>query len=164
MDLEEYGIRKFFFWFSIHDCLYFVKIYMDNLLTFYGYYANIMKLVQLTGHIFTIINQWEIKMKDMIRQISVIVSILATIVVNGLANALPINGLNTGQISDRFNVYFVPAGYVFSIWGLIYLGLIAYLHFPSPTRPAHEPTPARHWLVGGTGWFSQHHLDPPLAL
>lgn len=48
------------------------------------------------------------------------------IVVNILANALPLNGLNTGQISDRFDVYFVPAGYVFSIWGLIYLALLAF--------------------------------------
>jgi hypothetical protein len=52
--------------------------------------------------------------------------LIATIVVNGLANALPLNGLNTGEISDRFDVYFVPAGYVFSIWGVIYLGLILF--------------------------------------
>jgi hypothetical protein len=52
--------------------------------------------------------------------------VVATIIINILANALPLNGLDTGEISDRFQVYFVPAGYVFSIWGLIYLGLIAY--------------------------------------
>jgi hypothetical protein len=45
---------------------------------------------------------------------------------NGLANALPLNGQTTGEISDRFGVYFVPAGYVFSIWGLIYLALTAF--------------------------------------
>lgn len=56
----------------------------------------------------------------------VVISTLAVIVVNGLANALPINNQTTGAISDRFEVYFVPAGYVFSIWGLIYLGLIGY--------------------------------------
>ena len=55
-----------------------------------------------------------------------VVATVAMITVNVLANALPINGLNTGEISDRFSVYFVPAGYVFSIWGLIYLGLIAF--------------------------------------
>jgi len=49
-----------------------------------------------------------------------------TIAINGLANALPLNGQTTGEISDRFRVYFVPAGYVFSIWGLIYLGLVAF--------------------------------------
>lgn len=52
--------------------------------------------------------------------------VLAVIVVNGLANALPINGQQTGEISDRFEVYFTPAGYVFSIWGLIYLGLLGF--------------------------------------
>lgn len=53
-------------------------------------------------------------------------SVAATIVMNILANALPFNGQNTGEISDRFQVYFVPAGYVFSIWGLIYIGWIAF--------------------------------------
>ncbi|MBN1667640.1 MAG: tryptophan-rich sensory protein [Anaerolineales bacterium] len=64
--------------------------------------------------------------KDTVRQILVILATLATIAINGLANALPINGLQTGEISDSFEVFFVPAGYVFSIWGLIYLGLLAY--------------------------------------
>jgi benzodiazapine receptor len=60
------------------------------------------------------------------RQIINILAVIATIVVNVLANALPLNGQNTGEISDRFQVYFVPAGYVFSIWGLIYIGLILF--------------------------------------
>jgi hypothetical protein len=55
-----------------------------------------------------------------------VVAVVATIAINGLANALPLNDLTTGEISDRFDVYFVPAGYVFSIWGVIYLGLIAF--------------------------------------
>ena len=68
-------------------------------------------------------------MKDTTRQILIILSIALTLVVNVLANALPINGLNTGQISDSFDVYFVPAGYVFAIWGLIYIGLGAFAVF-----------------------------------
>lgn len=63
---------------------------------------------------------------DFLRQWINLFAVLATLVVNGLANALPLNGLNTGEISDRFKVFFVPAGYVFSIWGVIYLGLIAF--------------------------------------
>ena len=42
-------------------------------------------------------------------------NILATalaLVVNVLASALPLNGKNTGAISDQFKVLFVPAGYV----------------------------------------------------
>lgn len=60
--------------------------------------------------------------------ITILVTVL-TITVNGLANALPLNGQGTGEISDRFDIYFVPAGYVFSIWGLIYLGLVAFTFY-----------------------------------
>jgi hypothetical protein len=86
-------------------------------------------------------------MKDTLRQISVIITILATITINILANALPLNGLNTGQISDSFQVYFVPAGYVFSIWGLIYIGLIAYAVFQA--LPAQRENPR----LRATGWW-----------
>jgi hypothetical protein len=55
-----------------------------------------------------------------------VVSLAGTLVVNFLANALPLNGQTTAQVSDKFPVYFVPAGYVFSIWGIIYLGLLAF--------------------------------------
>jgi hypothetical protein len=86
-------------------------------------------------------------MKDKLRQIMVIVTIAATIVVNVLADALPINGLGTGQISDMFKVYFVPAGYVFSIWGLIYLGLIAFAIFQA--MPSQRENPR----LRSTGWW-----------
>jgi hypothetical protein len=64
--------------------------------------------------------------KDTTRQVVNVLALVATLVINGLANALPLNGQTTGEISDRFQVYFVPAGYVFSIWGLIYLALLAF--------------------------------------
>lgn len=47
--------------------------------------------------------------------------------VNALANILPINNLTTGEVSDSFPNLFAPAGLTFSIWGLIYLLLAAYL-------------------------------------
>jgi hypothetical protein len=68
-------------------------------------------------------------------------------VVNVLANALPLNGLNTGQISDRFKVYFVPAGYVFSIWGLIYIGLITFAIFQALLSQRENPR------LRATGWW-----------
>jgi hypothetical protein len=86
-------------------------------------------------------------MKDKQRQIAVVLIILVTLIVNGLANALPLNGLNTGEISDRFQVYFVPAGYVFSIWGVIYLGLIAFAFFQA--LPAQRENPR----LRATGWW-----------
>lgn len=61
-------------------------------------------------------------------------SVVGTITVNALANIIPFNGQNTGQVSDRFQVYFVPNGYVFAIWGVIYLAWLlfcAYQLLPS---------------------------------
>jgi len=65
-------------------------------------------------------------MNSKTKRILMIVSLIVTLAVNGLANTLPINGLTTGEVSDRYPVLFVPAGYVFSIWGLIYLSLIVF--------------------------------------
>lgn len=48
------------------------------------------------------------------------------ITVNALANILPINGRNTGEVSDAYKNLFAPAGITFSIWGLIYLLLAGY--------------------------------------
>ena len=48
---------------------------------------------------------------------------------NALANALPINGMTTGAVSDKYDNLFVPAGLTFSIWGLIYLLLTAFVAY-----------------------------------
>lgn len=58
---------------------------------------------------------------DILRQVATVLSFLAVMVSNVAANALPINGQLTAEISDRFSVYVIPAGYVFAIWGLIYV-------------------------------------------
>ena len=67
--------------------------------------------------------------KDTLRQYANLLTVILALGVNILATTLPLNGQSTGEISDRFQVYFVPAGYVFSIWGLIYLGWIAFTIF-----------------------------------
>lgn len=48
------------------------------------------------------------------------------IVMNYLANALPLNNRTTGELSDMYPNLFVPAGLTFSIWGVIYLLLLGY--------------------------------------
>ena len=53
--------------------------------------------------------------------------LILVITVNALANILPINGLNTGQISGFYPNYFVPAGFTFGIWGIIYVLLIGFV-------------------------------------
>ncbi len=109
--------------------------------------------------------------KDIVRQILIVLAVVATIVINGLANALPLNGLQTGQISDSFPVYFVPAGYVFAIWGLIYLGLLAYAVFqalPSQRENARLRSIGGLFLIGSVAniaWiFLWHYLQFPLTL
>ena len=53
-------------------------------------------------------------------------SFVAVVVVNSLANILPLNNVSTGELSDSYPNYFVPAGYVFSIWLVIYLLLLGF--------------------------------------
>lgn len=49
------------------------------------------------------------------------------IVMNALANTLPLNGINTGAVSFKYPNLFQPSGITFSIWGIIYLLLFVYL-------------------------------------
>ncbi|MBN2416308.1 tryptophan-rich sensory protein [bacterium] len=92
-------------------------------------------------------------------------SVAGTIFVNFLANYLPLNGLNTGEISDRFQVLFVPAGYVFSIWGIIYIGLIALAVFQSlPAQRDHRGLARTGWLLvmtgaANAGWLFLWHYE-----
>lgn len=48
------------------------------------------------------------------------------IYMNYLANALPLNGKTTGELSDAYPNLFVPASITFSIWGIIYLLVAGY--------------------------------------
>jgi translocator protein len=104
-------------------------------------------------------------MKNKFRQISVVLVILITITINILADVLPINHLNTGTISDTFHVYFVPAGYVFAIWGLIYIGLLAYAVFQAlPTQRNNPRLQATSWwiVLGGfanSAWIFLWHYE-----
>jgi benzodiazapine receptor len=56
-----------------------------------------------------------------------ILAFFSVILINGMANGIPIGGQTTGEISAKYPSLFTPAGYVFSIWGLIYLGLTTFL-------------------------------------
>lgn len=109
--------------------------------------------------------------KDTVRQIVNVLITILTLTVNGLANGLPINGLTTGEISDNFDVFFVPAGYVFSIWGLIYLGLLAFTVYQALPSQRENPRLQRvgylYALSGlaNSAWiFLWHYQRFPLTL
>jgi translocator protein len=53
------------------------------------------------------------------------------ITMNALANGLPLNGYTTGEVSAIYPNLFVPAGFTFSIWGVIYLLLLGYVIYSS---------------------------------
>jgi hypothetical protein len=67
--------------------------------------------------------------KRIILSVLNLLAFLATITVNGLANALPLGGRTTGEISDQFPNLFVPAGFTFSIWGVIYILLALFVFY-----------------------------------
>ena len=59
-----------------------------------------------------------------------LVGFLGTIVVNALANIIPIGGITTGEVSDLYANLFTPAALTFSIWGLIYVLLAIFVIYP----------------------------------
>ena len=51
----------------------------------------------------------------------IVLTYVLMIAMNFLANALPLGGRTTGDISAKYPSLFTPAGFTFSIWGLIYV-------------------------------------------
>jgi len=100
-----------------------------------------------------------------------IATVLIALAVNVLANALPLNGQNTGAISDKFKVFFVPAGYVFAIWGVIYVGWLAFTVYQALPAQRNNPRLQRiGWLfalnnLANAGWlFTWHYELFPLSV
>ncbi len=62
-----------------------------------------------------------------------LIGFLIAVTVNTLANFLPLGGRTTGEISQAYPTLFTPAGFTFSIWGLIYLLLLGYVVYQLAT-------------------------------
>jgi hypothetical protein len=77
--------------------------------------------------------------RDLVRQVANVVAYLVTVVANGLAVTLPLNGNSTAELSDRFPVLVTPANYVFSIWSLIYVLLAAFTAYQALPRNRTDP-------------------------
>lgn len=65
-------------------------------------------------------------MIDQIRAWLVLAATLGTIAFNWMAATGRVNGVTPGEISDKYPTVITPAGYAFSIWSLIYLGLVIF--------------------------------------
>lgn len=65
------------------------------------------------------------------------IGLLLVLVMNGLAEWLPLGGHTTGEISAQYPVLITPAGYAFSIWSVIYallIGFVIYSFTPSGSK------------------------------
>lgn len=60
-------------------------------------------------------------------QVLNIIAVISVVTINLLSSAFPMFGVNQGQISDAYPNFFTPAGYVFSIWFIIYLTAIIFM-------------------------------------
>lgn len=87
------------------------------------------------------------------------------VLVNILANTLPIGGNTSGQVSDRYPSLFTPAGFTFSIWSVIYmmLGITVIRQLISRQKNIRELTGKTGALFAiscllNTGWIMCWHL------
>jgi hypothetical protein len=73
------------------------------------------------------------------RQLWVLCGLTGVLTVNVLANTLPINGQTTAEVARQFSDRFRPADYTFSIWSLIYVGMLAYVFFQTRLSQRQNP-------------------------
>ncbi|KAB8137533.1 tryptophan-rich sensory protein [Gracilibacillus oryzae] len=94
-----------------------------------------------------------------------LIALALVVTVNALANILPINGMTTGEISNQLNVPFIPAGYVFSIWGFIYFLLAIWVlaQLPKSRReaPVYKACSGFFWLscILNIAWILTWHYQ-----
>ncbi|MFN0139542.1 MAG: TspO/MBR family protein [Pyrinomonadaceae bacterium] len=71
----------------------------------------------------------EVRNFDRFMSILVVFATIGTIIFNSLAAAGYVGGVLPSEISSRYPTVLTPAGYAFSIWSLIYLGISAFSIF-----------------------------------
>lgn len=84
-------------------------------------------------------------------QLANIVGLVGVLLINYLANALPIGGMNTGELSDLYPSLITPVGLTFSIWGVIYILLTIFVIRQSRGFFNNENTPPEY--VGKIKWW-----------
>lgn len=97
-------------------------------------------------------------------QILNVVAFIATLIVNFLSQQAIALGVklfpnSVGDLGESRAIFFLPAGYVFAIWGIIYLGLLAFVVYQA--RPSQRDNPIitdiGYWFVlsslGNIAWL-----------
>jgi tryptophan-rich sensory protein len=88
-------------------------------------------------------------MSDRLRQFLVVFFIITLIVMNYLSNVRVFADTTNGDISRKYQTLITPAGYAFAIWGVIFLGLLAFAIFQA--QPSERDNPrfraAGPWII-----------------
>jgi hypothetical protein len=91
-----------------------------------------------------------------------IIAFAAVLLVNYLANKLPLNGVTTADISNKYYNEFAPAGITFAIWGVIYSLLIATLIWQIKLEGIAIEKLNKWWLINSIfniAWLFSWHFE-----
>jgi hypothetical protein len=90
-------------------------------------------------------------------------SLALVLLINFLANYIPLGGRLTGQVSASFPTLFTPDGLTFSIWGLIYTFLLVYVVRKWWKIYSGTSVPVGHWYIiaaiCNVGWLFAWHYE-----
>lgn len=84
---------------------------------------------------------------DKARALLTIAATLGTIAFNWLAAAGRVGGVSPAEISAKYPTVITPAGYAFSIWSLIYIGLLAFSVYQILPRNLEKFRPVRSLYI-----------------
>jgi hypothetical protein len=106
-----------------------------------------------------------LKVNPILYQTANVVAVIAALIVNSLANILPLNGVTTGRVSDFYPNLFTPPGYVFSIWSVIYtLAILFMIYQVRPSQRSESYLTQIGYLylisaVANTSWLFVFHYS-----
>jgi hypothetical protein len=88
-----------------------------------------------------------------------------TLALNAMATSIPLGGQTPSEISAKYSSLFTPAGFTFSIWGIIYLGLLLFIIYQAlPGQKenaflARISVPFKINCVANAAWILAWHYD-----
>lgn len=109
--------------------------------------------------------------KDTIRQASNIFALVAVVVFNFASQAFELNGNTNDAVANRYDILYFPANWAFSIWGVIYTFLIAWVIYQALPSQRENPLHRKigYWFViisaANIGWITAFHYEQfPLSM
>ena len=112
-------------------------------------------------------------LNDRLRQFLVVFVTVSLIVMNGLSNVRVFGSTTNADISAKYTTLVTPAGYAFSNWGLIFLGLLGFAIYQALPSQRHNPRfrTAGPWYIinaiGNAFWsliFNQERIATTLVV